>query len=78
LAYLNVLAHNTRAIRSYEKTGFVEAGRTPLMRLDTDDGYRLVPASPDSDETHAAALLRMELSRDAFCAELARLSAKAD
>ena len=44
LAYLNVLADNSRAIRTYEKVGLHAVGRTPLTREEFDGGYRLKPA----------------------------------
>ena len=56
--YLNVLSDNPRAVASYERAGYVETDRVPLMRVDTTDGYRLVPdpAAPDG----AVSLIRME------------------
>lgn len=65
LVYLNVLAHNARAIRSYEKAGLRTVSRTPLARQDIDGGYKLVPA-PRAVPHGGATLLRMEIRRDDF------------
>ncbi len=58
-AYLNVLSDNSRAIESYRRAGYVETGRTPLLREDTADGYRLIP-TPGAAQGDPA-LVRMEL-----------------
>src|ERR1044072_2380662 len=68
LAYLNVLADNSQAIRTYDKVGFHAAGTTALTREEFDGGYRLKPA-PESDTGKTGpALVRMELRRDTFFA----------
>jgi RimJ/RimL family protein N-acetyltransferase len=66
VAYLNVLADNTRAIKTYEKVGFRAIGTTPLLREDHEDGYRLRPISRSSGNATGPKLLRMEILRDTF------------
>ena len=63
LAYLNVLAHNERALRTYRKVGFREVARTRLVREEQDDGYRLRPASISNRDAAVATLARMEIVR---------------
>jgi len=63
--YLHVLADNSRAIRAYQRAGFVVVRNVPLSRQCTDDGYRLVPASVDGAPADAW-LVRMEIARSAF------------
>jgi RimJ/RimL family protein N-acetyltransferase len=67
-AYLNVLADNTRAIRTYRKVGFRAAGTTPLTREERDDGYRLRPAEKPQPNVRLPMLVRMEMARAAFLA----------
>jgi RimJ/RimL family protein N-acetyltransferase len=64
--YLNVLAHNKRAIRSYEKAGFRDISRTPLVRRSIEGGYRLVPAPDPEGEATDMLLITMELDRISF------------
>jgi len=66
LVYLNVLTHNTRAIRSYQKIGFTAAGEQQLMQQSFDDGYKLVPASGPVGKLTDLMLMRMEIDRDSF------------
>jgi RimJ/RimL family protein N-acetyltransferase len=66
LAYLNVLAHNERAIRTYRKVGFRAVSRTPLVREEQGGGYRLRPAFPSNGGSAEAALVRMEIPREAL------------
>ncbi len=63
LGYLNVLASNSRAIRTYERVGLRPVGITYLAREDFDGGYRLKPTA-HSDAPTPFALVRMEISRD--------------
>ena len=63
-AYLNVLASNSRAIRTYEKIGLRPVGVTYLTREEFDGGYRLIPVSDSHATATASALVRMEISRD--------------
>jgi RimJ/RimL family protein N-acetyltransferase len=65
MTYLNVLDHNTRAIRTYQKVGFKVISRTPLIREDFKDGYKLVPTKRHAGLARPM-LLRMELQRDSF------------
>jgi RimJ/RimL family protein N-acetyltransferase len=62
LAYLNVLAHNARALRAYRKIGFKETARTPLIREVRQDGYRLRPPGPADASAAVATLVRMEIA----------------
>jgi RimJ/RimL family protein N-acetyltransferase len=66
LAYLNVLADNTRAIQTYEKIGFRAIGRTPLLREEHEGGYRLRPMSASCGNGTGPMLIRMEILRDSF------------
>jgi RimJ/RimL family protein N-acetyltransferase len=66
LAYLNVLADNMRAIRTYEKVGFRSVGRTALAREEFDGSYRLKPVSGSSGNDTGPMLIRMEILRDSF------------
>jgi len=72
MAYLNVLADNTRATSTYDKVGFRAVGRTSLAREEHDGGYRLRPVSGWSGDGADAALVRMEILRDAFYRTLSR------
>lgn len=65
-AYLNVLADNERALRTYAKVGFREVARIPLVREEQADGYRLIPGDAVDAARPAATLVRMEIKRDAF------------
>jgi RimJ/RimL family protein N-acetyltransferase len=65
MVYLNVLDHNTRALRTYQKVGFSETSRVPLSREAIDGGYKLVPAK-DCTGSPGPTLIRMELQRDSF------------
>lgn len=58
--YLNVLADNERAIRSYQRVGMVETNRVPLAREDIPGGYRWTPSPGMVDPSMA--LVRMETS----------------
>jgi RimJ/RimL family protein N-acetyltransferase len=69
LVYLNVLADNIRAIRTYKRVGLVETSRTPLLRRETIDGYVLAPAVGVCQKPSDAMLIRMELQRDSFYRE---------
>jgi RimJ/RimL family protein N-acetyltransferase len=66
LAYLNVLADNMRAIRTYEKVGFRPVARTSLAREELDGGYRLKSVSGSSGNGTGPTLIRMEILRDSF------------
>ena len=71
-AYLNVLAHNERALQTYCKVGFREVTQIPLAREEQDDGYRLIPACASNGGRAVASLVRMEIARDAFYREQSR------
>jgi hypothetical protein len=63
--YLNVLGHNARAIRAYEKVGFTLVARTALVRQRNGDGYNLAPPPAEGEATDLQ-LARMEINRDSF------------
>lgn len=65
LIYLNVLGHNARAIRAYEKVGFTLVARTALVRQRNSDGYNLAPAPAQGEPTDLQ-LARMEIYRNSF------------
>src|ERR1043165_7023334 len=68
LAYLNVLADNAQAIRTYEKAGLRAVGTTPLTREEFDGGYRLKPALESDTGKMGLTLVRMEILQDVFFA----------
>ena len=72
LVYLNVLADNARAIRTYESVGLRPIARSPLLREEFDGGYRLRPAPDQVAGEGAPSLLRMEMSRESLPAEQSR------
>ena len=61
--YLNVLADNERAIRSYEHAGFAIVERKPLTRIEIPGGYNLVPATGGEAEDGALALMELDRAR---------------
>jgi RimJ/RimL family protein N-acetyltransferase len=72
LAYLNVLAHNRRAIRTYRRIGLRAVNRIPLVREEQDGGYRLRPACVPSSGGVEPMLVRMEIPREAFYRDQSR------
>lgn len=66
LVYLNVLADNSRAVRSYEKVGFKAVSRQSLVRKPIEGGYQLVPEPCTLGEPTSLELLRMELCFASF------------
>lgn len=61
--YLNVLSDNERAVNSYLKAGYVETGRTPLVREAIEGGYRLVP-TPGGGDPAEPVLIQMRIDLD--------------
>lgn len=68
VVYLNVLAHNERALLAYKNIGFSETRRTPLVRQNSAAGYTLVPAPDAQRGPNQPELARMEIGRDFFYA----------
>jgi hypothetical protein len=64
--YLNVLSTNAPAIRHYEKNGFAFDSAVPLKKIQTSDGFRLVPASGQDGLSDTPRLMRMTLRRSVF------------
>lgn len=64
--HLAVLAHNTRAIRTYGRLGFRPTERRPLWRRPVEGGYRLVPDEAPEGEPTDLWLSRMQLDPGTF------------
>lgn len=64
--WLHVFLGNERAIRLYQKVGFVEAGCRPLWKTIMHGDLRLVTDPVDGAVASELALLRMELTSEEF------------
>lgn len=64
--YLNVLADNLRAIHIYEKIGFQEVERVPLIKVIDGDVTRWVPAIDQPDEEAERHLVTMMLNTEVY------------
>jgi len=62
---LRVFSDNDRALRLYERAGFVETMRRPLVRIDTANGWKWEDAPELHREPVARHFVTMRLNRDA-------------